>query len=377
MPSLVRANIFQRKTRAGITILAVAIEVTAVLLIVGLTNGTLDEVAGRMQAVGADIIVQPEGSSPILGLSSLSMFEQYVDLLADMEGVAGAAPIYVWSATIDGGAPVNTWGVDERFSDVGASVDILDGRMLDLAPSECAEEGAAIACEMVIDRRFADANGFGVGDTLTMMNTRWSVVGVARAGVGARIYVPLPVLQELVGQESRVHAIFVKAADIEDIDELAARIQTEIPEVQTTGLQDYSRALNENIGGLNVFRAAISGLAVSLSFLVILLAMYTSIIERTREIGILKALGGSKTYIVLTIMQESMLLSLLGVIGGYGLGRLTAWILTTTYPTLIVQFTWDWTVYAAMLGLFGGVLGSFYPAIRAARQDPVRALRDE
>ena len=71
-PSLVRANIFQRKTRAAITILAVAIEVAAVLLIVGLTNGTLAEVAGRLEAVGADIIVQPQGSPPIIGLSRLT-----------------------------------------------------------------------------------------------------------------------------------------------------------------------------------------------------------------------------------------------------------------------------------------------------------------
>lgn len=377
MPSLVRANIFQRKTRAAITIIAVAIEVTAVLLIVGLTNGTLDEVAGRMQAVGADIFVQPVGSSPILGLSSLAMRDDYVGLLEEMDAVTGAAPIYVWSATIDGGAPVNTWGIDDRFARIGASLDIIAGRNLDLRSVGCVQPGATQPCEMVIDTRFAASNGLSVGDTVHMMDTVWSIVGVARAGVGARIYVPLPVLQELVGQLGRVHAIFVKAADIDNMDELAAQIEADFPALQTTSLEDYAVALNENIGGLNIFRGAISGLAVSLSFLVILLAMYTSIIERTREIGILKALGGSKTYIVLTIMQESVLLSLLGVIGGYGLGRLTGWILTTSYPTLVVQFTWDWTVYASMLGLLGGILGSFYPAVRAARQDPVRALREE
>lgn len=377
MPSLVRANIFQRKTRAGITILAVAIEVTAVLLIVGLTNGTLDEVAGRMEAVGADIIVQPEGSSPILGLSSVAMSEQYVDALADLGQVAGAAPIYVWPATIGGGAPTNVWGVDERFAEVGGSLDIVEGSNVDSGSVGCVQEGALDACEMVVDTRFAAANGFAVGDTVRMMDTEWNVVGIARAGVGARIYVPLPVLQALVGQPGRVIAIFVKATDIDGIDELAARIESDLPALQVTSLQQYAVALNENVSGLNLFRGAISGLAVSLSFLVILLAMYTSIIERTREIGILKALGGSKTYIVLTIMQESMLLSLLGVIGGYGLGRLTGWILTSSYPTLIVQFTWDWTVYASMLGLLGGILGSFYPAMRAARQDPVSALREE
>ncbi len=367
MPSLVRANIFQRKTRAAITIIAVAIEVAAVLLIVGLTNGTLDEVAGRMEAVGADIVVQPEGSSPIMGLSTLALRDRYVDLLAQMDGVSAAAPIYIWSAAIDGGAPVNTWGIDARFTDVGARLEILEGRNLDPASTDV---------EMVVDRLLAAANDLAVGQLVTMLDTEWRIVGIYQPGIGARIYVPLATLQELVGQPNRVHMIFVKAENPDQVGELSSRIATELG-VKTTELAEYSRALNENISGLNAFRFALSGIAVSLSFLVILLAMYTSIIERTREIGILKALGGSKTFIVLTIMQESMLLSLLGVVGGYGLARLMAWIMTSSYPTLIVQFTWDWTVYASLLGLLGGVLGSFYPAMRAARQDPVRALRDE
>ena len=130
MPSLVRANIFQRKTRAAITILAVAIEVTAVILIVGLTNGTLNEISGRMQAVGADIMVQPNGSSPILGLSSLPIDERYTDRLVGVEGVSNAAPIFVWTATLGEGAPVNLWGIDSRLEGVGASLEILEGRNL-------------------------------------------------------------------------------------------------------------------------------------------------------------------------------------------------------------------------------------------------------
>ncbi len=368
MPSLVRANIFQRKTRAAITILAVAIEVTAVLLIVGLTNGTLDEISGRMEAVGADIMVQPVGSSVILGLSSTTLREAVVDVLAELDGVQAVAPIFFWSDIVVGGAPVNTWGIDERFEEVGAQLTYLDGRGLDWSSSDL---------EMVIDRRFADANNLAVGDEVEMLADQWRIVGVARAGIGARIYVRLSVLRELVGQPTRVHLVFVKAERLDRTGELSARIEAEVPGVQTLVLEEYSQTLGENIAGLNAFRGAIAGIAVSLSFLVILLAMYTSIIERTREIGILKALGGSKTYIVLTIMQESMLLSLLGVIGGYGLGRLMGWILTSAYPTLVIQFTWDWTIYASGLGLLGGVLGSLYPAVRAARQDPVRALRDE
>lgn len=370
MLSLVRANIFQRKTRAAITILAVAIEVTAVLVIVGLTNGTLAEVAGRLQAVGADIFVRPAGSSAILGLSSMTLREEIVDRLQETEGVEAVAPIYIWTALVGGGAPVNTWGIDPRFEHVGAHLTYLDGRGLDF-------NSPSAAREMVIDRRFADSNGFGVGDRIVMLADEWEVVGVARAGIGARIYVRLSVLRELVGLPTRVHLVFVKAEQLDGTGELASRIEAEIPGVETTVLEEYAQTLGENIAGLNAFRIALSGIAVSLSFLVILLAMYTSIIERTREIGILKALGGSKTYIVLTIMQESMLLSLFGVIGGCGLGWLTAWLLMFFYPTLIIQFTLDWMIYASALGVLGGFLGSFYPAIRAARQDPVSALREE
>ena len=368
MPSLVRANIFQRKTRAAITILAVAVPVTAVLLIVGLSNGTLAEVAERMESVGADIIVQPAGSSRLLGLSSTTLREAVVEVIQQVEGVQAVAPIYFWSAMVSGGAPVNAWGIDPRFEQVGASLTYLDGRGLDWNSSEL---------EMVVDRRFAEANNVSVGDNVEMLGAEWKGVGTAHAGIGARIYVRLSRLRELVGQPTRVHLIFVKADRLDQTGELSARIETGIPGVQTTVLEEYSTMVFESIAGLNIFRGVLAGVAVSLSFLVILLAMYTSIIERTREIGILKALGGSKLYIVLTIMQESMLLSLLGVVGGYGLSRFSAAMLVAAYPTLMIQFSYPWTLAASALGMLGGILGSFYPAILAAGQDPGRALRDE
>ena len=114
-----------------------------------------------------------------------------------------------------------------------------------------------------------------------------------------------------------------------------------------------------------------------LSFLVILLAMYTSIIERTREIGILKALGASKTYIMRTIIGESVLLCSIGAAAGVGLAYLVRWAMLTRYQTLSIEFTTEWLIYAVLLGLAGGTLGAFYPALRAARQDAVRALRHE
>jgi putative ABC transport system permease protein len=366
VPSLVRANIFQRRTRAAIAILAVAIEVTAVMVLVGLTSGTINEVSGRIQALGADIMFRPAGSSPLLGLSDTTMPEAAVDRLLQVEGVESASPVMIWPTSEVSGAPTNIFGIEPGpFERVGGELDILDGRRL---------QGGY---EIIVDRRLASTEGLQVGQELNLLGQSWTIVGIYRAGIGSRMMVPLSTLQEILGLPNKTHVVFLKVAPGFQPRDVAARINSELPGFETTLMDQYAEVLRENIVGLDQFNGAISSIAVVLSFLVILLAMYTSIIERTREIGILKALGASKSYIMRTIMSESVLLCSIGAAAGVGLAYLTRWALVTRYPTLSVEFTAQWMIYAVLLGLAGGTLGAFYPALRAARQDAVRALRYE
>jgi putative ABC transport system permease protein len=118
-------------------------------------------------------------------------------------------------------------------------------------------------------------------------------------------------------------------------------------------------------------------ISIVISFLVILLAMYTAIIERTKEIGILKSLGATKAYIVKLIMQESLVLCVLGVFVGFGLSFLVKYLMHVYMPMTTVELRASWMLYAALLGFVGGTLGSLYPAFRAARQDPIKALMYE
>ncbi|MFQ5744093.1 MAG: ABC transporter permease [Acidobacteriota bacterium] len=366
MPSLVRANIFQRKTRAAITITAVAIEVAAVLVLVGLTNGTIDEVSERMKNVGADILLQPPGSSPLLGLSDRTMPEAAASRILQVKGVASASPVLFWNTSEISGTPVNIWGIDpQRFESIGGHLEMLEGDHL--------EE----AYDLVVDRRLASANDLSVGQELTVLNQSWRVVGISRAGVGARMFVQLSTLQDLLGLPGKCHLLFIKAENPGIVGEVASNIEAAFPGYRTSLMEQYSQVLRANIVGLSQFNGAVSSVAVTLSFLVILLAMYTSIIERTREIGILKALGASKVYIMRAIMSESVLLCSLGAVAGFGIAFLMRWLLVARYPTLTVEFTVGWMLAAAALGLCGGLLGSLYPALRAARQDAVRALRYE
>jgi putative ABC transport system permease protein len=135
--------------------------------------------------------------------------------------------------------------------------------------------------------------------------------------------------------------------------------------------------MQDNAVGLRQFKEALTGMAVVVSFLVVLLAMYTTIIERTREIGILRAIGASQAKVMKLVIGESALICLAGVVTGIGIAVAGRFFLPRLFPTLIVTLTREWAAIAAVLGLFGGLLGSIYPALRAARMDPVQALNFE
>jgi len=109
----------------------------------------------------------------------------------------------------------------------------------------------------------------------------------------------------------------------------------------------------------------------------VLLAMYTTIIERTREIGILRAIGASQGKVVQLVIVESFLICLAGVVVGIILAMAGRWGLPRVFPTLSIDLSREWALIASSLGIAGGLLGSLYPALKAARMDPVQALNFE
>jgi putative ABC transport system permease protein len=107
-----------------------------------------------------------------------------------------------------------------------------------------------------------------------------------------------------------------------------------------------------------------------------MLAMYTTITERTREIGILKAMGASRGYIVGIIEKEAILISVIGLIAGFAVSLVAGFLIHKAYG-LIFEYSWSWATVAAAIGIVGGILGALYPAWRASNLDPVNALAYE
>ncbi len=133
----------------------------------------------------------------------------------------------------------------------------------------------------------------------------------------------------------------------------------------------------DKLPAFNIGLHIVIGIAVIIGFLVIFQSMYTAVMERTREIGVLKSLGASKLYITAIVLSETGLLAIIGIILGVGITYLLRSIFFIKFPTVEFAVTPGWVAAAAAIAFAGAMLGAFYPAIKAARKDPIEALSYE
>ena len=125
---------------------------------------------------------------------------------------------------------------------------------------------------------------------------------------------------------------------------------------------------------LKRFTNVVIGLGVVVGFLVVFLSMYTAVLERTREIGILKALGATPGYIMAILMRETLVLAVAGAIAGIVMSYGTQWLLRVTVPTMPMLIVYSWWPWAAAIALTGALIGAIYPGLKASRQDAIEAL---
>ena len=128
---------------------------------------------------------------------------------------------------------------------------------------------------------------------------------------------------------------------------------------------------------MKIFIEVVIGVAVVIGFIVIFQSVYTAIMERTREIGILKSLGASKLYIVNTVLRETILLAIAGTVLGIAVSYAVSHAILAKFPTLRVVIQSSWVGYAAMIAMVGAILGALYPSYKAAQKDPIDALAYE
>ncbi|HEY0431674.1 MAG TPA: ABC transporter permease, partial [Pyrinomonadaceae bacterium] len=230
--------------------------------------------------------------------------------------------------------------------------------------------------QAIIDPVWQQQRNATIGSTVLLFERPFKIVGVYEPPGGGRIKIPLSTMQDQEGAEGRCSAILVAVNDPAQQDDVAERIKQQFPDDQIVFTRDLPEIYASGVPALNVFIKVVVGVATAISMLVILLAMYTTVTERTRQIGILKALGMSKTGIAWVIEQEAILVSFLGVTLGVAL-TFVARLGVMRMTSLVVEVEPRWVLIALLVGLLGGSLGALYPALRAAKQDAVEALSYE
>jgi putative ABC transport system permease protein len=361
---LVLQNLLHRPIRTLLSVVAVAVEITLILTVVGLSHGMLEESARRARGVGAHILIRPSTTQAAMAVNSAEMSEALVPYLAKLPGVKMATGTTVQMLTSN---LQTITGVDLD------SLARMSGGLKYLAGGPFREPYDA-----VIDEVWARQNQFAVGQNMRLWNRTFRVTGIVEPGKLSRVFIPIATMQDLMAWKGKLSQIYIQLHNADEAPAMIAELKKKFPGNNIYSMEEFTSLFSiNNIAGLSQFIRVMIGLAVTIGFLVVMLSMYTAILERTREIGILKSLGASPFYVVTIVIRETLLLAALGIGLGIALSFGVKGFIEQYFPILAVSLHREWWFWGGLIALGGALLGALYPAFRAARQDPIAALAYE
>src|SRR3954464_16052624 len=375
MNRMVVSNLVHRPLRSVISIVAIAVEVTLILVIVSFALGMLKDAAERTRGIGADLMVQPPGSSNFTAFSGAPVSQKVAKVLREkIAHVTAAVPVTMQVTT--GTSLEVIYGIAlPPFGDAADSFENVTGPLhyIKGGPFEKPDD-------IIVDDVFASSKRLHVGDKVSVLNHDFRISGIVEHGKGARKFLPMATLQDLIGAQGKASIFYVKLDDPRNADETHRAINSYggLEQYVVRSMDEYMSLMTpEHIPGLSAFISVVIGVAVVIGFIVIFQAMYTAVMQRTREIGILKSLGASKIYIIRLILRETILLAVVGIIVGIIVSYTVSMTIVHYVPTLQVRIERMWLVYASLIAVVGALLGALYPAFKAAQKDPIDALAYE
>ncbi len=368
MNRLVLGNLVYRPLRSIISALAVAIEVIMILSIAAIMLGMLNGQKARNSGIGMDMIARPGTTSNLIGVSGAAAPAKASAIFEKIPHVLVASPVYI---QLTAGASIeNIYGIDYTSFNALKPFVFLQG-----GPFQGADD-------IIIDDFTANSGkGLHVGDSMDVMHHTFRVCGIVEHGKGGRKFVPIDTMNSIEHSEGRASMFYLKTEDSPKYqEEIRSAIKKtdgmEQYDVQT--LDEFLSALTpEKFPGFNIALNVVIGIAIIIGFIVIFQSMYTAVMERTREIGILKSLGASRLYILSVVLRETGMLAVCGIALGVGVTYLLRSIFHVKFPTMEFAVTPAWVLRSVLIAFLGALLGALYPAWKASRKDPIDALSYE
>lgn len=396
--------IYANKARSGLTILGIVIGIAAVIALTAVGQGSQTAITERIEAAGANLLTVSPGA-PRTGMvrgafgTAQTLTTADAEAIAQLDLVAAVAPqlsARYQVVTTSGNANTQVIATTANYAEV-RNVQLASGGFFTEEEVAQAAKVAVLGYQVALDL-FGDPAADGidpVGQTIRIKNVKFTVIGVAapKGGMGPNnfddaVYVPLTTGQRLLaGQAKYLSSISVQAVD----QESASQLRTDITNLllERHGLSDPDsadfRVMNQaelaetatsTARTLTLLLAAIAGISLVVGGIGIMNMMLTTVTERTREIGLRKAIGARRRDITLQFLFEAVMLTSIGGVLGVVLGWAISLALSH-FAGMATEITFHWVVIAFGLSAAVGVVFGFYPARRAASLNPVEALRYE
>ena len=362
---LVFENIKHRPMRSLLSILLIGVPATLILCLVGLSHGMIADSQQRARGSGADIMVRGSNARAFLTQSAATLPPEYLQYFEKQPHVVLAMGLVTHAIEL----PLIVNGVDlERFNRMSGGLHYLQGGPFQ-GPND-----------VIIDRFYAEQKKKKVGDTLELINRPWRVCGIVDGGKLAHVLVPIKTLQELDSVGSKFSQVLIKLDDPANTNEVVKQLQEKMPDYPIFSMEEVTSQIQASVNsqGLSAFIAVIIGIGVVIGFAVVCLSMYMSVLQRTREIGILKSLGGSKGFILSIILAEALMLGLGGTILGIVMSYGARVIIEAVQPASFqMEIVYEWWPRVLGITLAAAAFGSLYPGMTAAAHDPIEALAYE
>ena len=363
MNKLVVGNLVHRPLRSVISALAIAIEVIMILSITAILMGKLDGFKNRQNGIGMDIIVRPSTTNNFIGMSPAGASIKVAEVIATIPHVVVAAPVNIQiTSSLD-----SIYGIEFKSFNGLLPFTFLSGTTFQ-GPDDVIVDDYA-------------TGGKKVGDTVTILNHPFRICGIVAHGKGGRKFIPITTMGALTGTEGKATNFYLRTEDPPKYQEEVTKAILATPGMSTYNVKTAEEFLASispaRLPGFNIGLEVVIGIAVIIGFLVIFQSMYTAVMERTREIGILKSMGASRSYIVAVVLSETGLLAAVGIALGIAASFALSGVLNAKFPTLdfVINIPYVWK--SIVIAFVGALLGAFYPALKAARKDPIDALSYE
>lgn len=386
------------KTRTLLTVLGVAIGVASITTILSLSSGITKVISGQVDTLGGNIAVlrpgvvtsSPNFTSPVSqqSFSTSTITEEDVADITQLPGVQEAAPIMIIDGTLRNGDTTAKTGTIVATTPSFATVTdlpIRDGQFIDSVTNR---DTAVIGPQLAIDLFGTDQP---IGQTFTIRGQTFTIIGVLKPAKNPvnfnnidydrSVFISLESGKNFHQGMAQIQQVDIKARSVEALPGVIKEAEAQLAknhndEKDFTILsgKEIAKPTSELFKAISGVMTAIAAISLVVGGIGIMNIMLVGVAERTREIGLRKAVGASNGHIASQFLTEALIMSLLGGLLGYIGGYVVAFLIST-FLTFTPAFDWQIAAIAFLMSVVVGTIFGLYPAIRAARKDPIESLR--